>query len=44
MLTITGGRERTPGELDALLTDAGFRLDAVLGTPSPRRIVQATPA
>jgi hypothetical protein len=43
MLTVTGGRERTAGELGALLTTAGFQLDAVIDTPGARRIVQARP-
>jgi hypothetical protein len=41
MLTVAGGRERTAGELGGLLARAGFRLDTVLDTPGPRRIVQA---
>jgi hypothetical protein len=44
MLTVTGGREGTARELGALLTTAGFHLDAVLDTPSSRRIVQARPS
>lgn len=44
MLAVTGGRERTAGELSGLLAHAGFRLDTVLDTPGPRRIVQALPA
>ena len=44
MLTVTGGRERTAGELGALLTTAGFHLDAVIDTPGARRIVQARPS
>jgi hypothetical protein len=44
MLTVAGGRERTASELGELLTRAEFRLDTVLDTPSPRRIVQALPA
>jgi len=43
MLAIAGGRERTAGELSELLARAGFRLDTVLDTPSPRRIVRALP-
>lgn len=42
MLAVTGGRERTPAELDALLSAAGFRLNRVIDTPSPMRIVEAT--
>ena len=44
MLTVTGGRERTAGELGALLTTASFQLDAVIDTPGARRIVQARPS
>jgi hypothetical protein len=44
MLTVTGGRERTARELGALLTTAGFHLDAVVDTPSSRRIVRARPS
>ena len=42
MLVLTGGgRERTAGQLEALLTRAGFVLDAVLDTPGPVRIAEA---
>jgi len=41
MLTITGGRERTAGELDALLRRAGWRPGAVIDTPGPLRIAEA---
>lgn len=41
MLTITGGRERTAGELGALLRSAGFRLSTVIQTAGPLQIVEA---
>ena len=42
MLALTGGgRERTAGQLEALLTRAGFVLEAVLDTPGPVRIAEA---
>ena len=44
MLTITGGRQRTARELGALLTTAGFHLDAVIDTSRSKRIVQARPS
>jgi len=40
--TLTGGgRERTAGQLEALLTRTGFVLEAVLDTPGPVRIAEA---
>jgi C-methyltransferase len=41
MLAVTGGRERTAAELDALLGKAGFALERVVPTTSPMRIVEA---
>jgi hypothetical protein len=42
MLVLTGGgRERTAGQLEALLTRAGFVLETVLDTPGPVRIAEA---
>ena len=41
MLSITGGRERTAREFDALLRSADFRLTAVLPTAGPMQIVEA---
>jgi hypothetical protein len=43
MLTVTGGRERTAGQLGALLERSGFRLDRVVPTASPMRVVEASP-
>jgi hypothetical protein len=43
MLTVTGGRERTAGELSALFDVAGFRLDRVVDTASPMRVIEASP-
>ncbi len=40
MLAITGGRERTTGQLGALLRSAGFRPSAVVPTAGPTRIVE----
>jgi hypothetical protein len=42
MLAITGGRERTIEELDALLTAAGFSPGRVIDTTSRLRIAEAT--
>ena len=44
MLTATGGRERTAGEMAALLERGGFRLERVLDTAGPMRIVESRPA
>jgi hypothetical protein len=44
MLTVTGGRERTPSQLNALLTSAGFSQGAVIETAGPLRIIEASPA
>jgi predicted enzyme related to lactoylglutathione lyase len=41
MLALTGGRERSPDQLDTLLGRAGFSLDNVIDTPSPIRIAQS---
>jgi C-methyltransferase len=41
MLAVTGGRERTANQLSALFDRAGFRLDKVIDTTSPMRIVEA---
>ena len=41
LLAITGGRERTAGELSTLLHGAGFRSTAVIETAGPMRIVEA---
>jgi hypothetical protein len=43
MLAVTGGRERTAHELSALFERAHFRLDKVIPTASPMRIVEARP-
>lgn len=44
MLAITGGRERTPLEYEALLAGAGFRLERVIPTLSQYSIVEAVAA
>ena len=41
MLAVTGGRERTPSEYEALLSRAGFRLERVITTPSQYSIIEA---
>ena len=41
MLAITGGRERTSGELEQLLASARFRATGTRPTPSPLRIIEA---
>jgi hypothetical protein len=41
MLTVPGGRERTPRQLGGLLEQAGFRLDKVIPTPGAISIVEA---
>jgi O-methyltransferase domain len=44
MLAVSGGRERTADQLNALFQRAGFSLDKVINTASPMRIAQARPA
>ena len=41
MLAVTGGRERTPSEYEALLQAAGFRLEGVIATNSQYSVVDA---
>ena len=41
MLAVTGGRERTPSEYEALLSGAGFRLERIIPTPSQYSIIEA---
>lgn len=41
MLAVTGGRQRTAGQLGELLRSAGFRPTSVIETPGPMRIVEA---
>jgi hypothetical protein len=41
MLAVTGGRERTPSEYEALLARAGFRLERTMTTPSQYSIIEA---
>jgi hypothetical protein len=40
MLAVTGGRERTAGQLGTLLRSAGFRPSGVVATAGPTRIVE----
>ena len=42
MLAVTGGRERTPSDYEALLAGAGFRFERVVPTASQYSIVEAT--
>jgi hypothetical protein len=42
MLAIHGGKERTAGEFEQLLSSAGFALDRVVATPSPFSFLEAT--
>jgi C-methyltransferase len=42
MLAVTGGRERTPRQVGALLERAGFTLGPVVDTAGPMRIAEAT--
>lgn len=42
MLAVTGGRERTARQLNALLRDAGFSPTRVIDTAGPLRIAEAT--
>jgi hypothetical protein len=41
MLAATGGRERTPSQLAALLTSAGFKLQRLVPTSAQHSIVEA---
>ena len=43
MLLITGGRERTAKEYEALLCEAGFALTRIVPTSSPASVIEATP-
>jgi hypothetical protein len=44
MLAVTGGRERTKPEYEALLSSTGFRLKQIFATPSQYSIVEAVTA
>jgi len=44
MLVVTGGRERTAREYEALLSDAGFALTRIVPTASPASVIEAVPA
>jgi hypothetical protein len=44
MMAMTGGRERTLSEYDALLEAAGFRRALVTHTASPMTVIEAVPA
>jgi hypothetical protein len=44
MLLVTGGRERTAKEYQALLADAGFTFTRIVPTRSPASVIEAIPA
>jgi O-methyltransferase domain len=44
MLLVTGGRERTAQEYQALLADAGFSVTRIVPTRSPASVIEAVPA
>jgi hypothetical protein len=44
MLLVTGGRERTENEYEALLNKAGFTLTRIVPTSSPASVIEAIPA
>jgi SAM-dependent methyltransferase len=44
MMVAMGGRERTAGELEALLGSAGLQLQRVLPLPIPDKLAEAVPA
>jgi hypothetical protein len=44
MLFVYGGRERTEQEYTELLTNAGLRLDRIIGTTSTLNVIQAVRA
>ena len=44
MLVMTGGRERTAKEFEALFAEAGFRMTRVVPTKSPFSLLEARPA
>lgn len=44
MLTLTGGRERSRTEYEALLAKGGFRLERIVPTASPVSVLVAVPA
>lgn len=41
MLAVTGGRERSVEQFDALFAQAGLRRTAVTGTDSPLSVIEA---
>jgi len=43
MLLVTGGRERTEKEYEALLTGAGLDLTRIVATSSPASVIEAVP-
>ena len=44
MLTALGGEERTEGQYEDLLQEAGFRLNAVVPTASPMSVIEGRPS
>lgn len=43
MMLVTGGRERSPGEMQALLERSGFKLLRTIGTASAFTLIEAIP-
>ena len=43
MLTVAGGQERTEAEYTALLKRAGFKLERIIPTPTPVKILESLP-
>ena len=43
MLANPGGQERTEGEYAALLKRAGFKLERIIPTPTPFKIMESVP-
>ena len=44
MLTSPGGQERTEAEYAGLLERAGFKLERIIPTPTPMKILESLPA
>ena len=44
MMVMTGGRERTAAQFEALLARTGFRIESITPTPTPMAVVQAIAA
>jgi hypothetical protein len=44
MLANPGGQERTAAEYGALLQHAGFKIERIIPTPTPLKVVESVPA